>query len=249
MDRFLRDSLAAVEDRHWWFEGRRRILATTLDRIGASGPLLEVGCGNGANLEMLSHYGSVTGVEPDPADRERAAYRDAAVVLEGHLPDGLPPVGLFNTVLALDVIEHVEDDVASVQAMAGTLNPGGYLILTVPAHPWLWSAHDVINEHFRRYTRRALRKVIAQTELEIVQLTHFNTALLPLISLVRIGSRLADSVRQRDQNPEHSGGIGTGLPPLPVNSALMKLLSAESRLLGRLDLPAGVSILAVLRSP
>ncbi|NNE69717.1 MAG: class I SAM-dependent methyltransferase, partial [Rhodothermales bacterium] len=109
MDRSLRDSLALVEDSHWWFVGRRRILRALLERHEVEGPLLEVGCGTGANLPMLAEFGSVVGVEPDSLDLSRAQERGIGRLVQGALPHQLHVDDQFGTVLALDVIEHVDD--------------------------------------------------------------------------------------------------------------------------------------------
>jgi SAM-dependent methyltransferase len=236
VDQALRDSLADVEDRHWWFEGRRMILRRLLETQGARGPVLEVGCGNGANLEMLREFGQITAVEPDDADRARAAARQIGVVLPGSLPDGLGIDTSFGTVLALDVIEHVEDDLASVMAMRDQLAPGGHLVLTVPAYPWLWSEHDRVNGHYRRYTRRTLATLLGRADLQIDRLSYFNSFLLGPIAAVRVLGRLFGQ-----------DGAGTGLPPGWLNLSLLKLLGFESRLLGRSNLPVGVSLVAIAR--
>ena len=153
MDFALRNELAAAEDRHWWFVGRRVILASVLDGLDLpqDADLLEAGCGNGANLDMLRRFGKVRAFEPDDRDRTRAERRGVAEVAPGHLPESIPFGGqAFHVVLALDVIEHLDDDVAALRAIAARLAPAGRVIVTVPAHPFLWSRHDVRNGHRRR---------------------------------------------------------------------------------------------------
>ncbi|MBO6574846.1 MAG: class I SAM-dependent methyltransferase [Rhodothermales bacterium] len=236
MDKALRDALAQAEDRHWWFEGRRRILAGILRGLEVRGPLLEVGCGNGANLDMLADFGPVTGVEPDPQDRARAGARRTAEVVDGALPDLPVEPGRYGAVLALDVIEHIEDDEAAVRGLARACRADGVVVVTVPAGPWLWSAHDTRNGHFRRYTRRTLRQVLEAGGLHVQRISAFNMWLLPLVAVVRVLGRFVGQ--------DHAG---TGLPAHRINRMLMKLLASESRLLARFDLPAGVSLLAVAR--
>lgn len=236
MDRALRDSLAEVEDSHWWFVGRRKIIRTLLETHGARGPLLEVGCGSGANLPMLADFGDVVGVEPDTPDRDRAGNRGVGLVLPGTLPDGIPTDERFETVLALDVIEHIEDDAASVQALVNRLRPGGLLILTVPAYQWLWSEHDRVNGHFRRYNRGGLAALLAPGPLRIERLSYFNTLLLPAVALVRTAGQIAGL-----------DGAGTELPHSRLNSVLTKVLASEARVLTRRSLPVGVSLVAVAR--
>ncbi|MFT5143296.1 MAG: SAM-dependent methyltransferase [Rhodothermales bacterium] len=234
MDRDLRDALARAEDRHWWFEGRRRILRSVLTRIEACGPLVEVGCGNGANLEMLAEFGALTGIEPFAEDRDRAASRGIGQVIPGSLPDRMPAGRSFQTVLALDVIEHVEEELLAAETLARLVAPGGHLVVTVPAYQWMWSDHDVRNGHFRRYSRASLRGLLQKTGLRVDRVSYFNSFLLPPIAAVRVLGRFGGL-----------SGAGTSLPPEAVNRVLMKLLAFESRLLARFNLPAGVSLMAV----
>ncbi len=235
MDQDLREALAEAEERHWWFEGRRRIVASFLSQIEPAGPILEVGCGNGANLPLLSTFGAVTAIEPDPADRARAQQRGCAVVLDGSLPDSLPVApGTFRAVLALDVIEHIQDDRAALRGLSRQLAPGGTLIVTVPANPWMWSDHDARNGHYRRYTVESLEAALRAAGLTTDRISHFNSLLLPIVAFVRVAGRAIGV-----------DGAGTGVPTPPLNWMLMKLLASESRLLRRFDLPVGVSLIAL----
>src|SRR5690606_37739711 len=111
----------------------------------------EVGCGTGGNLEMLAQFGQVTGLEPDDESRAYASDATGVPVVFGLLPDGLPDFdGPFDLIAALDVIEHLDDDGGSLVALRRKLSPGGYLLTTVPAHPWMWSQHDALHHHKRR---------------------------------------------------------------------------------------------------
>ena len=184
---------------------------------------------------MLSSFGEVSAVEPDATDRARAEARGIGHVRRGSLPTDIPlSQGGFGLVLALDVIEHVENDEAAVRSLAGLCRPDGLVVITVPAGPWLWSRHDERNGHFRRYTRDGLRRLITHAGLEVVRLTSFNTVLLPVVATARTAGRMLGL-----------DTAGTSLPPTPINQAFLKLLSLEARLLPRIDLPAGVSLLAL----
>jgi SAM-dependent methyltransferase len=182
---------------------------------------------------MLARFGAVTGMEPDEQDRARAAARGVGVVQSGLLPDGLGD-GTWDVILALDVIEHVAEDVASVKAMADRLAPGGLLVITVPAMPWLWSDHDVINGHVRRYTGRSLGAAFQKAGLKPDRISYFNTLLFPAVAGIRkLGM----------------GTAGTATPPRPINGFLTQLMGFESRLLRLMNLPVGVSLLATYRAP
>lgn len=239
MDTALRTELAAAEDRHWWFEGRRRILASVLHglRLPPDARILEAGCGNGANLSLLARFGTVSAFEPFDDDRRRAEARGSAHVLHGSLPGQVPfRDERFDVVLALDVIEHVEDDRASLRELAHRLTPGGHLVVTVPAHPFLWSRHDVRNGHHRRYTTRSLLRVVRAAGLQPVRWSHFNFLLFPIVAAVRIAGR-------------HVGadGAGTSVPPAVVNDALTTIFGLERRLIPHVGWPYGVSLLVVAR--
>lgn len=241
MDRSLRDALAAAEDRHWWFEGRRRIVAAVIDalRVGPGARLLEAGCGNGANLGMLAGFGEVSAFEPDPEDRERARRRSPARIEGGSLPDDVPYAGeRFDVIAALDVIEHIDDDRAALEALALRLTDRGRLIVTVPASPGLWSAHDERNGHRRRYTRAALLSTLASAGFVVEHVTHFNTLLfLPTALLRTVGRRFG------------LDASGTGTPPGPVNRLLAGIFAAERRVVVRRSFPFGISLLAIARLP
>ena len=239
MDAALRLELAAAEDRHWWFEGRRAILESLLEtfRLQPGSTLLEAGCGNGANLKLLARFGAVSAFEPDETDLGRAKRRDIGIVRSGRLPDGVPFDGeRFDVVLSLDVIEHVQDDVAALAALCARLGTGGRLVVTVPAFPFLWGEHDVRNGHHRRYTRMTLRRVLEDSGFRIDRLTHFNTLLFPAVALVRLLGR-----------PFGLDAAGTGVPPSGVNGLLYRIFRSERRVIRLLSLPFGVSLLAIAR--
>lgn len=241
MDRSLRDALASVEDRHWWFEGRRRIVAAVLESLdpGSDARVLEAGCGNGANLEMLAAFGLVSAFEPDAEDLERATRRGAARVRPGSLPDAVPFEGeRFDVIAALDVLEHLDDDRAALSALAPRLADGGRLVVTVPALPRLWSAHDESNHHRRRYTRRSLLDALQETGFVVERITYFNTFLFLPVAIVRTAGRRFGL-----------DTAGTGMPAEPLNRLLAGIFAAERRVVVRRSLPFGVSLLAVARLP
>jgi SAM-dependent methyltransferase len=153
-----------VEDTHWWFQARRAIVLRLLDAFVEHGkPLrvLDIGCGTGMMLNALRPFGEVVGIDPNDAvvAYSRRKVRPPCRVVKGHLPEALPHGQRFELVTALDVLEHIDDDVASLRAIhEGVLHPQGTFMLTVPAYGLLWSGHDEMNLHKRRYTVRELKR-------------------------------------------------------------------------------------------
>lgn len=231
----------AEEDRaHWWFLGRRAvILAEMARRLPASGVrLAELGCGSGGMLEALGRLGTAVGVEMDPALRARARERGLDV-RAGALPEAIPlEPGRWDAVCLFDVLEHVDDEAGALVACRRLLAPGGRLFVTVPAYAWLWSRHDELLGHRRRYTARALRRAAEGGGYTVERLTYFNTLLAPPIMAVRLA-------RAALRRPGHD----LDRPAPLVNRALAACFSAEARLLRWVSPPFGISILLAARLP
>ncbi len=239
---------AKVEDVHWWWSGRRAILRDILRALYArgdmpTGPVLDLGCGVGANLEMLSEFGTAIGYDGSPQAIEHAKQLGRTGVRYADLSKGehaLDDVesGSAAVVVFADVLEHLPDERPAMALALRLLAPGGALVVTVPALPMLWGTSDVFNHHHRRYTRSMLRAAIT-SRFEIDRLSYFNTWLFPPISVIRVLSRLASRPGEEE----------IGLPPRPVNALMRAIFSSERHVLARTDLPIGVSLLCVARKP
>jgi SAM-dependent methyltransferase len=235
--------MADSEAHHWWFSGRRAVLASVIARLALpdEAQILEIGCGTGGNLRMLSAFGQVSALESSETARAIAIEKTAGRfdIRPGCCPHDIPFARQsFDLVCLFDVLEHIEEHVASLQAVANLLAADGRAIVTVPAYRWLWSAHDEFLHHKRRYSAAELRATISAADLRIEKLSYFNTLLFPLAAAMRITDRLL--------NRNTAGG--TAIPARPVNALFHTLFSAERFLVGRVPLPFGVSLLAVLRS-
>ena len=242
MDRATYDRMRTLQEGHWWFEGRRRILAGLIGGLDLPKParILEVGCGPGGNLAMLQRFGEVIGMEPDDESRAYAAEHAGVRVEGGRLPDGLPfgPAS-FDLVCAFDVIEHVEQDGAAVAALGRLVRPGGYLATTVPGQPWMWSRHDELHHHKRRYRMGAYRRLFDDAGLRIKTASYFNTLLFPPIAAIRALKMATGSTAADDD----------AMPPAPINAVLTGLFGAELHWLRRAPLPIGVSIVVIAQRP
>lgn len=228
------------EDRdHWWFRGRLAILLAMLSHRLAGRrrlQLVELGCGTGNVLAELRRFGDVVGVEIDDTLRAAAISRGLDV-RAGALPDQVPiDPGRADVVLMLDVLEHLDGEASALGAARKLLAPEGLLVITVPAYQWLWSAHDVALGHRRRYTRARLRGAAEAAGFVVERISYFNTLLLPAIAAVRLRRRLLG----RDGHDLHR-------PAPMVNRALERVFAFERRLLTRLDLPFGSSLLLIAR--
>jgi SAM-dependent methyltransferase len=235
------EAMLASDERHWWYRGRRRVLRAVLSRLGLPGNarLLDAGCGSGRMLDELAAYGRVTGVDASRAAVAVARGRghDVVVAKVERLPFAS---SRFDLVTCLDVVEHTPDDRRTLSELRRVTRPGGRLLVTVPAYPSLWSAHDEVNHHYRRYRRRSLLDAARDAGWTPVTSTHFNTLLLPPEALVRLAARRRPAGARRS-DLERTPAWLDGVLELPMR--------VEAALVGRgVCLPAGLSLLALLRN-
>ena len=242
MDRKVFDQMAKLDATHWWFTARRRILDRLIERVvkpPQDARILELGAGTGHNLAMLSRFGHVEASELDPIARELASERLGRPVVEAALPDLMMfPAATYDLIALLDVLEHVVDDKGSLAAIFGRLKPGAALLLTVPANPWMWSAHDAAHHHHRRYRKREIAALARAAGYDIELLSPFNSLLFPPIAAVRFIGRLRGDESSDD-----------AMPGALVNKTLEAVFGLERELIGRVPMPFGVSLVAVLRRP
>jgi len=231
--------MAQTEDDHWWFVGRRAIISKVIESLSLPNQarILEIGAGTGGNLGMLRRFGDVSASELDDFAREHAIHKTGIQVRKARLPDLLPfQTKHFDLICLFDVLEHVEDDVGALRAIMQFLKPQGCVLITVPAHQWLWGMHDIEVHHFRRYSAQQLQRIISQAGYRAAKLSYFNAIMFPLIAASRLGDRLLS----------RRSATGTGMPPGLVNAFLSTLFSMEAHLITRARIPFGVSLLALL---
>lgn len=235
MDSELYDRFFDTEDHHWWFVGRRRLVTDLLGQVGAHGRILDLGCGTGGVLQHLGVFGKAIGLDPAPEAAVYCRRRNVPMVVGSGLDLPFADAS-FDAVLALDVIEHVADDIALLREARRVLRPGGVLVLTVPALPWLWSAHDDVNRHYRRYTLGSLREALHSGGFRGRRVSYYNAILLPLAIARKFVNRVGGS------DEHHLEDL-----PGPLNSALRGVLGLEGRVISRRSLPLGASLIAAAR--
>jgi 2-polyprenyl-3-methyl-5-hydroxy-6-metoxy-1,4-benzoquinol methylase len=232
-----------IEDHHWWYTAKQRIVLSLLDRYltphnGSKPRVADLGCGCGAMLVRLKDRYDAVGVDGSPRAIEFCAQRGIRAQL-GQLGESLSlENGTFDAVLLLDVLEHLEHDRQTIEQGAALLKPGGIMICTVPAFQWLWSYWDTIHHHYRRYRRRQFGKLFANLGFKMELLTYANTALFPVAASVRTFQRL------RKPSNQHTS---MRIPPEPLNWTLRTIYAGERHVLGRLPMPFGLSIIGVAR--
>ncbi|HEX3423591.1 MAG TPA: class I SAM-dependent methyltransferase [Sphingomicrobium sp.] len=238
MERAAYREMADLDQRHWWYRARRQIIEELIRREvrpPERATILEIGCGTGHNLEMLGRFGRVDAIELDDESRSIAQSRLGRDIMSARLPElnGIAERH-YDLIAALDVIEHIDNDVEAIAAISTRLRPGGKFLMTVPAHPWMWSAHDAVNHHKRRYSKAALKQLINESPLRLDKVGYFNSLLFPLA----VADRLVSKLRGKDE-------AEVKLPSTPINSGLEAVFASERHLVGRLPLPPGLSLFAV----
>lgn len=232
-----------VEDSHWWFVGRRAILESFLKSIvekfripHSELRILDVGCGTGANLEMLSQFGSAEGV--DVSDEALEFCRRKGLAVQKGLAEELPFADeSFDITTALDVVEHLDDDIAGLKEMHRVTKTGGYSLIFVPAFMWLWGVQDDISHHRIRYTRKEIVERLEKAGYTVERATYANfTFFAPIL-----GGRTLMKLTGIKPDSENNINVSS------LNGLFGKIFSAERHILKNLDFPFGVSIVIVAR--
>lgn len=220
---------AALEDRHWWFTARRRILRALLRELVVPSKdrlVLDVGCGTGGNAAALSRAYTCVGVDPDPhaIGFAQKKYPHVRFIL-GYAPrDVQKEIAKADAVLLMDVLEHVEHDRAFIHELLAAMKPGAFLFMMAPADPSLWSPHDAGFEHFRRYTLESFRALWKDAPAKERLASYCNRRLYPVVKLARVLARLRGK-------PLGEGSTDLTLPPKFINVFLHELFADEAAVL------------------
>ena len=245
MDRLL-EATRRAEQAHFWFHGFRAFVRPLVAAAVAGVPsarILDCGCGTGANLVMLSHYGRAFGFDLSWQGLEFSRGYGQARVTHASIARIPFASDTFDLVTAFDVLYSVsdEDEAQAVSEMKRVLRPGGSIILNVAALSVLRGNHSIFGAEVRRSTRRRLRELLTRHGFEVTRLTYTNFSLFPLMFVVRTAQRAIGLA-----TPEEAG-TEIMVPPRPVNALLSSLLSIEARALRVMDMPIGSSLLCVAR--
>jgi SAM-dependent methyltransferase len=239
------------ENGHWWFRWRYELITKLVRSLktGDDFQILDAGCGTGQMTKKLEGIGRAIGLDSAQEAIDYARSRGVQRLVRGSIT--APPFadGSFDCVLALDVIEHVDDDMGILTSLYQVIKPGGHLIITVPAFDALWSEHDEINHHRRRYRSPHLRHLIAEAGFQVDRITYCNTALCLPVLVTRKAKNLWRAISRQRPGENRPLQSDLGDYPKPVNDALFSLMCVETKLMDRFDMPFGVSILAVARRP
>jgi SAM-dependent methyltransferase len=234
MDHTAYKHMADNEINHWWFQGRRYFIAKKLENLKReNSSILEIGSGTGGNIKMLRKFGELVAMELDEFAMTVAEERHGLRAIKGSLPDNHPfEDGQFDLICLFDVLEHIEPDQESLVELQRLLRPGGEILITVPAYMFLWSTHDEIHHHFRRYNRKNLTEVASNAGFVVEEITNFNSLLLPLAIAGRLFARLTRS----------NASLGSGMPTAFINKILRSIFIWETRAFKAKGLPMGLSI-------
>lgn len=241
MEEPLYQQFYEIENTHWWFTARQSIITTYLrHRVDTTQrwKLLDVGCGTGAILAGASQLFDAYGMDASPRAIEFCRKRGLTKLFIGNL-DGYPSGDLFDIITLFDVIEHIDDDLGVLKLAYSRLNSSGHMLVTVPAYQWLWSSHDEVNHHKRRYTRSQLRRLVANAGFQIDHCTYFNTLLFPIALLRRLLAQ-ATHAQQADDFL---------IPSRPVNALLRGIFQSERYAVPFATLPFGLSLLCWATKP
>jgi 2-polyprenyl-3-methyl-5-hydroxy-6-metoxy-1,4-benzoquinol methylase len=230
-----------IQKQHWWFVAKKDIVLGAIHShvaLHKDCTVLDIGCGSGLMLNALDELANTSGMDMSNEAIQFSQEIFSGPIKQGSLPDNVPfPNESFDLITALDVVEHIDDDIGSLKAIRHLLKPSGKAVITVPAYMFLWSSFDDMNEHKRRYTLPELRQKLNSAGFQIEKISYFNSLLFPIVYIVR----KLNNLMGRD------GASDVDMPSKALNYILRQIFGLEKYLLRCCSLPFGVSILAVVK--
>lgn len=240
MEKYLYDELFEQETKHWWFLARRQIIIQLLQYFcpDKAYNLLDIGCGCGANLLALSRYYNCTGIEPSDEGIDYCAKRNLKIT-KGYLPDKIDlPDNSFDIITMIDVLEHIKQHNLVLKTVHRLLKKNGVFLATVPAYQWLYTKRDEFHHHCRRYSKSELNTLLSSGGLEKIILSYYNFFLFPLALLERGTKKF---LKKDKPKPD------LFIPPKPLNNFLKSVFAFEKKLLPKISLPYGLSVIALYK--
>jgi len=244
MDEVLFEEMFCSEERHWWFQAKHQIVESLLQRFLATSSaqpprVADLGCGCGLMLHNLKTRYQCVGMDASEQAIKFCAQRGLSVE-RGGLPTPIPFADhSFDAVLLLDVLEHLDEDAATVRSVKRLLRPNGIIIATSPAYQWLWTTRDAHHHHRRRYQRRAFTDLFVRAGLCVRLSSYMNTVLFPIAAMERLYRRV---------KPLSEGVGDLAVPPRKINALMRSAFASERHLLGRVRLPFGLSVICVAQN-
>ena len=238
----------AEEDRYWWFASKRLYLQAALrivdTRLPAKPRILDIGCGTGAVMGMLSALGETHGIDIETAALTFCGERELGNLVQSSAT-ALPYADRsFDLIVIADMLEHLRHDAPAVRESARVLRPGGILLCTVPAHPALFGEHDIALHHFRRYSQSSLRQTIEGSGLRLLRLSPtYASILIPALVTRGLKRLLSQRLSKEDAQSDFLA------VPTVLNALAVAVHRAESRWLARRNLPFGLSYLSLAEKP
>ena len=230
--------MARVEERHWWFRARLAVVRTFLKKYVPPGRGLDCSCGTGLTLKALPQWVQ-TGADLSDLALKHTRQRGLDQLMQADLRQLPVKDGALDLVTSLDTLEHIDDDEQALREIFRVVRPGGHVLLTVPAHPWMLSAHDKALHHVRRYRYGEFKAKIVAAGYSVISYRYMNTALFPLVAGVRLIHRRSEDSTSDTEN----------VPPGPVNFGLYQIFALERLLLPVVPAPWGVSLICVAKKP
>lgn len=239
MESFTYEQMKKQQDEHWWYLGRKDIIDQIMRNfVGENNKILDIGGGMGGNIELLSKYGKVTIFEKNSYAVNHLTNLNLCQVIQGSFPENIDKEWLnYDVFTMFDVLEHVSNDQQALIDLYNSMKLNGKLILTVPAYQSLFSTHDEIFHHYRRYNIREILDKSNMAGFKIQHYTYFNTLLFPIAYTSRILSKAFPKLQKYEQANNNSGG----------NLILKNIFSLEKHLVSKFSLPFGLSILLILK--
>jgi len=241
------EKMYTQENTYWWFQGRKKILFKMLERFhllnNGKSRVLDIGCGTGLILQGIADRSMAIGLDFSRRALSYCRLRGLNNLLRGDVTNLPISDSSMDLILALDLLEHVEDDARLMGEIHRVLKPGGHLLATVPAHQYLWSEHDEALHHYRRYSKSSFHSLIKGCSFEVVKYSYVISFTFFPILIFRLIQRYYRKLRPSKADPKSHIII----LPKGINSLLIKVLELEGALLERMNLPFGVSLLCIAR--